>query len=266
MRKTLIALSVGAALATPMLASAADPAVSANVTIASQYIYRGIAQTKGNPAIQGGFDYDAGNGFYVGTWGSNISWLSDQPKCDAPSPDATCTSSGASASMEWDVYGGYKGSINSDLGYDVGILTYNYPGDIAAGAAKPDTVELYGALSYKWFTAKYSVTTGNLFGITQSDGSKTSGSGYLDLSGSYDMGNGLSLGAHVGHQTVKGVSDASYTDYNVSVSKDIDKVGTIGLLLSSTDAKDNCTNSEPFCLAGYSAGKSTAILSFSKSF
>jgi len=259
MRKTLIALSVGAALATPILASAADPAVSANVTIASEYIYRGIAQTKGNPAIQGGFDYDVGNGIYVGTWGSNISWLSDQ------TPGATAT--GASASMEWDIYGGYKGSITSDLGYDVGILTYNYPGDnLSSGNAKPDTVELYGALSYKWFTAKYSVTTGSLFGWTKPDGGKTSGSGHLDLSGSYDMGNGLSLGAHVGHQTVSGFSDASYTDYNVSVHKDIAKVGTIGLTLSGTDAKDDCTAGEAYCFAGYSAGKSTAVLSFSKSF
>ena len=262
MRKTLIALSVGAALAFPILASADTPAVSANVSIASQYIYRGIAQTKGNPAIQGGFDYALSNGIYVGTWGSNISWLSDQ----APGG----TASGASASMEWDVYGGYKGSINSDLGYDVGILTYNYPGDnLSSGPAKPDTVEIYGALSYKWLTAKYSVTTGSLFGWTKDNlgVDKTSGSGYLDLSASYDMGNGLSLGAHVGHQTVSGYSDASYTDYNVSVHKDIGKVGTIGLLLSDTNAKDDCAASEPYCFAGnYSAGKSTAVLSFSKSF
>ena len=259
MRKTLIALSVGAALATPILASAADPAVSANVTMASEYIYRGIAQTKGNPAIQGGFDFDAGNGFYVGTWGSNISWLSDQ----TPGSPAT----GASASMEWDVYGGYKGSISSDLGYDVGILTYNYPGDnLSSGNAKPDTIELYGALSYKWLTAKYSVTTGSLFGWTKPDGGKTSGSGYLDLSASYDMGNGLSLGAHVGHQTVSGFSDASYSDYNVSVSKDIAKVGTVGLLLSGTNAKDDCAAGEAYCFAGYQAGKNTAVLTFSKSF
>ena len=254
MRKTLIALSVGAALATPLVASADGSSVSANVSITSQYIYRGIAQSGGEPAIQGGFDYDAGNGIYVGTWGSSISWLSD-------------TGAATGAGMEWDIYGGYKGSINSDLGYDVGVLTYNYPRKaLNAGFADPNTVEFYGALSYKWLTAKYSITTGNLFGSTQSDGSTASGSGYLDLSASYDMGNGLSLGAHVGHQTIKGNSDASYSDYNVSVSKDIAKVGTVSLLLSDTNAKDNCPG-EFYCQGGdYSAGKSTAVLSFSKSF
>jgi len=259
MRKTLIALSVGAILATPLIAFADQPAVSANVTIGSEYIYRGIAQTRGNPTIQGGFDYALSNGLYIGTWGSNISWLTDQ------TPGAAST--GASASMEWDVYGGYKGSISSDLGYDVGILTYNYPGDnLATGNAKPDTIEFYGALSYKWLTAKYSVTTGSLFGWTKPDGSKTTGSGYLDLSGTYDMGGGLSLGAHVGHQTVSGRSSASYTDYSIGVSKDVAKVGTFGLKLTGTDAKDNCAAGEDYCFFGYEAGKSAAILTFSKSF
>lgn len=258
MRKTLIALSVGAALATPIVAAADEPALSANVAITSQYIYRGITQSGTEPAIQGGFDYDFGNGVYLGTWGSSISWLSD-------------TSLATGAGMEWDIYGGYKGSVSKDVGYDVGILTYNYPHKtLAAGAASPNTVEFYGALSYKWLTAKYSITTGNLFGTTQSDGSKASGSGYLDLSGSYDMGNGLSLGAHVGHQTVKGNSDASYTDYNVSVSKDIAKMGTIAFMLTDTNAKDDCATGEFYCFGSagstYSAGKSAAVLSFSKSF
>ena len=62
------------------------------------------------------------------------------------------------------------------------------------------------------------------------------------------------------------LSDASYSDYNVSVSKDIAKVGTVGLLLTGTDAKDDCAAGEAYCFAGYSAGKNTAVLSFSKSF
>jgi uncharacterized protein (TIGR02001 family) len=261
MRKTLIALSVGAALATPILASADEPALSANVMIASEYLYRGIAQTRGNPAIQGGFDYGFSNGVYIGTWGSNISWISDG-------------GTGPSSSMEWDVYGGYKGTISSDLGYDVGILTYNYPGDnMPTGASNPNTVEIYGALSYKWLTAKYSVTTGSLFGWSK-DGlgvDKTSGSGYLDLTGNFDMGGGLTLMAHLGHQSVSGYNDASYTDYKVGVSKDIAKFGTLAVAVSGTDAKDDCSAAEPYCFVdatgtGYSAGKSRLVVTFGKSF
>jgi uncharacterized protein (TIGR02001 family) len=258
MRKALIALSVGAALATPIAASADEPALSANVSIASQYIYRGIAQSGGEPAVQGGFDYGFSNGAYLGTWGSSISWLGD-------------TGAAVSAGMEWDIYGGYKGSISKDVGYDVGILTYNYPRKtLNPGFLDPNTVEIYGALSYKWLTAKYSVTTGSLFGWAKASdpNAKTSGSGYLDLTGTYDIGGGLSLSAHVGHQSVSGRSSASYSDYSIGVSKDIAKFGTLGLKVTGTNAKDSCDPAalEDYCFANYEAGKTAAVVSFSKSF
>jgi len=136
MRKSIVASAVAAAFllpsaavlaqtatATPAPAAAAPSPFTGNFTLASEYLYRGIAQTRGKPAVQGGFDYAHPSGFYVGTWGSNISWLTD---------------AGASgASLELDVYGGYKGAINDDLGYDVGVLTYNYPGTYPAGSPSP---------------------------------------------------------------------------------------------------------------------------------
>lgn len=129
MRKTLIASAVATAFLLPTQSFAEDapaaaaPAAAApaspftgNVMLASEYLYRGIAQTRGKPAIQGGFDYAHPSGFYVGTWGSSISWIGDTYPA------------GTSASLELDIYGGYKGTITGDLGYDVGVLTYNYPG------------------------------------------------------------------------------------------------------------------------------------------
>lgn len=41
---------------------------SANVTLTSDYAYRGISQTDERPAIQGGFDFKHDSGFYAGTW------------------------------------------------------------------------------------------------------------------------------------------------------------------------------------------------------
>ena len=48
-------------------------AVSANVSIASDYIWRGMTQTDGI-AVSGGFDYAAEGGFYAGIWGSNVNF------------------------------------------------------------------------------------------------------------------------------------------------------------------------------------------------
>lgn len=267
MRKTILAASLAsAAFAVPSLAAAQAAAsphtFTGNLTLASEYLYRGIAQTRGKPALQGGFDYAHSSGFYVGTWGSNISWISD-------------ATAGASSSLEVDVYGGYKGTISGDLGFDVGVLTYNYPGSgKPTGAAKPDTTEIYGGLSYKWVSLKYSRTTGSLFGWTRtSDGGKTDGSGYLDLTGTWDLGSGFGLTAHVGHQSVRGRSSASYSDWKLGVTKDLG-FGTVGVAYSDTNAKANCNAvpSEDYCfinagtLSTYDAGKARLLVTFGKTF
>lgn len=63
--------------AAPAPAAAPASPLTANVTLASQYRYRGLMQTNNKPAIQGGVDYALPNGFYVGNWNSSISWLGD---------------------------------------------------------------------------------------------------------------------------------------------------------------------------------------------
>ena len=195
------------ALSAPGLALAADapatpPAVTANVGFVTNYLYRGISQTGGKPAIQGGFDYAHASGFYAGVWGSNISWLFEEGYVNS------------SGSLELDTYFGFKNSFATDFSYDVGFLRYNYPGNYLAGATKADTNEIYGLIGWKWLTAKYSYSLTNLFGFTDS-----SGSGYFDLSGNYTLADsGVTLGAHYGKQSVKNNSAAEYSDYNVKAS------------------------------------------------
>src|ERR1035437_10292702 len=75
----LLAPTTGFAQSAEPAAAASIPAaapaspLTGNMTIATDYIFRGLTQTKGKPAIQGGFDYAHPSGFYVGTWLSNIS-------------------------------------------------------------------------------------------------------------------------------------------------------------------------------------------------
>jgi uncharacterized protein (TIGR02001 family) len=253
MRKTLIASSVVAALSVPAIAFAEDaPAATpspftGNVTLASEYIYRGIGQTNRKPAVQGGFDYAHPSGFYVGTWGSSISWLGDAGM--------------GSYNMEWDIYGGYKTEVAKDLTLDVGGLEYYYPGQRAVGmdgSPNPNTFEVYGALTYKWITAKYSHSTTNLFGFADSKNS-----GYLDIAGNLDLGNGYSAQAHVGHQTVKNFGDASYSDYKFGITKDLG-VGALGVAFWGSNAKGDA--GQPYYNAyGRNLGSSRVLVTFTKS-
>ena len=65
MRKSILALVLGGTLAVPAIAQAqgeSPHSFSANVGLTSNYIFRGISQTGGKPALQGGFDYAHSSG------------------------------------------------------------------------------------------------------------------------------------------------------------------------------------------------------------
>lgn len=261
MRKTLIATAVLAALAasSTVMAEEAAPAehtFTANVTLASEYIYRGIGQTNRKPALQGGFDYSHASGLYAGVWGSNVSWLSDGRN-------------DVSSSLELDLYGGYKNTFaGGDWNYDVGVLRYNYPGTYPGSYTKADTTELYGAIGWKWLTLKYShVVSSHIFGFTGANGTDdTRGSGYLELNAAYDLGEGWGVLGHVGHQKIKNNGDASYSDYKVGVTKDVG-FGTVGLSYWTTNAKACGDTPATYCNAfNKDLGEGRALLSFTKTF
>jgi uncharacterized protein (TIGR02001 family) len=239
--------------AAPEAAAAPAPVVTSNVALVTNYLYRGLTQSGGNPAVQGGFDYTPASGFYIGAWGSSISWLSDQG------------STQGSSGLELDTYLGYRNSFATDYSYDVGYLRYNYPGHYAQGATKGDTDEIYALIGYKWITAKYSYALGNTFGTAN-----TTGSNYFDLSASYAIGDsGYTVGAHYGIQTytgtgssvvINGTSDSlTYSDYRVSVTKDLTNGFAAGLTWSSTNANDAWTNGQ-----GYKEGQSVVVASLSR--
>ena len=222
-----LALASGVAVAQTAPAAPAAPepesTLSYNIGVVSDYRYRGISQSSRNPAVQIGVDYAHKSGFYIGAWHSTIQWIADN--------SAVATATSIKGAGELDIYGGYKGEITKGLGYDVGILRYEYLGNNLedTGGTKygiydnANTTEVYGALTFGMFTAKYSLSTTPLFGASTFDGGvrKTSaGSGYLDLSATVDLGNGLSVVPHLGAQQVANVNAARYNDYSVTLAKD----------------------------------------------
>ena len=181
MRSLARSLACVALVAAPL---AAQAQLAFNVGAVTDYRYRGISQTRLKPAVQGGVDYALG-GFYVGAWASTIKWIKDF---------------GGDAKVEIDLYGGYKGEIIKDLGYDVGVLSYLYPSNkLEVVGTDANTTEIYGALTWETATLKYSHAVTNTFGYTDSKGSF-----YLDLSAGFDVGGGVTLTPHVGYQKIKG--------------------------------------------------------------
>lgn len=136
-------LLAGTALAaTPAFADEADaPAditVSGNVALTSDYRFRGISQTDGNPAIQGGITVTHASGFYVGGWASSIEF----------------GGTNVLGGQEIDAFGGWSGEVVPGLTVDAGLLYYIYPG---ANGFDSDYFEPYASVSGDLGPAKIKV-------------------------------------------------------------------------------------------------------------
>lgn len=289
MKKSIIALALVGAFAAPAFAQTAAPAAEAapasphtltgNLGIFSSYRFRGIDQTFGQPALQGGIDYSHESGIYVGNWNSNVS-----------------SGAGfADGNLEMDFYGGFKKAFG-DFGIDVGGIYYYYPGSSAAplsltnakhpsegvGDRAVDNGEIYFGANWKTISVKYSYALTPYFALP-----KSKGTSYLDLSGSFDLGDGWGINGHVGHLFANGYKyatagnqDISYTDWKLGVTKDISG-WVLGASYVDTNAKGSCANgtAEFYCFANSitsspqtfgsktkDAGRGIAVLSVSKTF
>ena len=224
---TLSGAAFAQTAAAPAPAPAPEPAssLSYNIGAVTEYRYRGLSQTAREPALQGGIDYADKSGWYVGTWGSTIKWIKDSSIPAGPQ---------SKGPVEIDLYGGYKGAINDALSFDVGGLQYWYAGNTLKNVTgeNANTFELYGALTYNIFTAKYSHSLTNLFGTPNSKQS-----GYLDLSAAVDLGNGYSLTPHVGWQRI--AHFGTYMDYALTGAKDLGNGLSVTLAVIGTNWKSH---------------------------
>jgi uncharacterized protein (TIGR02001 family) len=217
MRKLAIIATLAAAGATG-LAHADDTAsnpFTGSVAITSDYVFRGLTQTWGQPPIQGGADYANPNGFAAGFWGSSISERSYP-----------------GGAMELDLYASYGQAIGGDWSWRAGIYGYVYPGanlDQAGLASRsPNTVEANVAVGWRQFTLKYSRALTDYFGVDTEQGYRgdSRGTGYLQLDAAFPLADAWSLALHAGHThytttlvapLANGARNPSYSDFGATL-------------------------------------------------
>jgi len=236
--KTFHKTALAAALATvTVTATAAESPhkFTGNVAYTSDYAFRGISQTLEKPAIQGGFDYGHSSGIYAGTWASSVDF-------------------GDSTQSEWDWYGGFASTLpGSKIGYDVGVLSYNYTG----GSDDYDFIEVYGKLNYDFgqFALKGGVNYSNDY--FNASGSAT----YIFAGVDVPLGKDFSLSAAAGHQSIDKedrFGAPSYTDYKVAVNYSLAGFGlSLAYIDTDLDKKD--------CFGGTDLCDSRVVLTVSRS-
>lgn len=251
MKRAFFAALLATTAVIPAVASAqgarSDWSMSGNVSLVSDYRFRGISQTYKLPAIQGGFDLGHAAGFYVGTWASNVSG----------------NQYSGGAGMEWDFYGGYKLDLARNVLLDMGFIYYFYPGakTPAPDLRRYDTTEVYAGITWGGLTAKLNYSISDAFGAVDS-----SGSYYGDITYVYTIGKSTNLIGHVGHAAFKNYGPLDYTDYKLGVTTDALGV-TWGLAYIGNNADDDLYNVRHASdNALKSVSKDTVVLSVGKVF
>ncbi|MEP7099842.1 MAG: TorF family putative porin [Burkholderiales bacterium] len=275
--KTLACLLASSA-AVDAFAQAASPAPAApaeapaytltgNVAVVSDYRFRGISQSYRLPAVQAGFDFTHSSGFYFGNWNSSVSG----------------NSYNNGASLEMDLYGGYRFDLAKDVNADVGLLFYVYPGarlNQSPGVPsdkKYDNAELYAGVTSGPFNAKLSYAVTDYFGLNGEtagyayfsslpDRGNSKGTVYMELNYTLDLGDKLTLGAHAGHTVVRHYSELSYTDLKVSLNKEWAGLNFGAAVVGSNAKKDDYQVANAGGLDAKRVGTTTLVLSVGKTF
>ncbi len=208
--------AIAVAMAFALLGAAGQAAASdltATLTAANEYDFRGISQSAKDPAIQLSLDLATESGFSGGVWASNIDY----------GPDS-------SEDREVDLYAGYTKAINDDLSFTVNAVYYTY-----YGGGSFDYPEYNVGLNYKSLSTKlwYSNTYGN----------SGNSAYYLEAAYSHELPAGFSVTAHVGFsrgdywkKAVEGVN-SEYDDYTLGVSHAFGPVtASVKYSVVSTDA------------------------------
>lgn len=198
MQNNLKAAILAALLLAPVVSFAQEVAVveeeSPNLTfnaqVVSDYVFRGISQTNGAMAVQGGVDYSFGDsGFYAGTWASNTNFGYQ-----------------AAADIEWDFYAGWAYDFNETFNIDLSAIYYSYYLEDEASPNYGELIAKFGMTDIATLTVAY---TNDYSGL---DGSAT----YVNLGNSWDLGSGYSINAGFGRtfQSSSLENDYGLLDYN----------------------------------------------------
>jgi uncharacterized protein (TIGR02001 family) len=207
----------------------ADAALNGNVAMVSDYVFRGLTQTWGQPALQGGAGIHA-DGFDTGFWGSSVNARSYPGGGD-----------------ELDLYASYGRDFGDGFNWRAGLYGYLYPGANLDHAGLPaqslDTAEGNAALGWRWLTLQYNRALTDYFGAGRAAGFQgtSRGTSYLQLDARFALGPAWTLALHVGHTHYTttlaaplpdGARNPSYSDYGITVLRQLDAHWSLGASLT----------------------------------
>lgn len=174
-------------------AGVANADVSASLSMTTDYVFRGISQSDGGPAVQGSFDW-SNDSAYAGVWASNVNF-----------------GLGTGESMELDLYAGIT-PTTGPINWDLMVIGYFYPGANDAGAE----FNYAEAIAAGTFDLSDQVTLGGTVAFTPEYFGETGDGIYYEVNGAFKFSDALSASAAYGNQDVDTLGD--YNTWNVGAS------------------------------------------------
>ena len=217
--KTHLTVWVILSFSCPALAAAQ---YSASLTLTSDYVWRGVSQTLGDPAVQGSFDYEHNSGLYAGVWASNVDFFD-------PSAPGASVADDDNADLELDLWLGYAGETRGGIGWDVGVMGYFFPG--ARAELLEDSEEVYAGISYSFLSVQ----------VFRDFDNKTT---YIAAGVEWEATDTISLKARVGSFDLQQGDD--YRNYQIGMATEL---AGFGLELSYSDTDLSALQCENF--SGY---------------
>ncbi len=218
-RLLLVACAVAAAFL-PANASYAQSGtgVGGSIGVTSDYVYRGISQTLGNPALQADLHYRSRNGWTLGVWGSRADLADDQ----------------AAAAVEVDLYISRDWTLDADWEVRTTLTHYSYAQDPRQSDYEYD--ELITSLGYRsrlFATVAWSPnTTRYSRGWLASNDTALS----YEFAAVQPLFRQLSASAGIGYYDLPAVLDADYWFWNVGLACSL---GHAQVTFSYIDTDDN---------------------------
>ncbi|TJY62046.1 hypothetical protein E4T66_07345 [Sinimarinibacterium sp. CAU 1509] len=170
-------------------AALAETSLSYTVGAATDYVFRGVSQTNGDPFVFASVNLSSG-AFYAGAGAENVDFGND-------------------IDLEYDIYGGWRPALGA-WQLDIGVVRYGYRN-------QPDGVDID--------TIEYKLAAGRSFNAvslgaavlytTDYFGSDDSGT-YAELNAKYAINPKWSLGGAYGQQSISAGTDFATWNFGIS--------------------------------------------------
>jgi uncharacterized protein (TIGR02001 family) len=188
------------------------PGWDREITAMTDYVVRGLSQTKGRPSIGGTVIYTLANGVYAGITAEH-SQIAEQ-------------------SVELDVVGGWKTALTADLSYQAGFVYQTYP---ASRFHSQNNVELQQIINVNltpWATGIAAIAI-------QPQAAQHAGfQSYVSAGMDFTLPGDVTVGGRLGYLTAQNHAiQVNYVDWTVTVARDMGHGITLALQYTGLTAR-----------------------------